>query len=122
MAEQHKPLKSLENQMERAVLEMVNEILLMESQQRYCFCEKFCNDAAALALNNLQPRYATSFHGSLRTLEAIQADQELQRLIRLEVVKAMDKVAANPRCPEPECPLLPREAETIELELAPSDN
>lgn len=70
----------------------------------------------------LQPRYATSFHGSLRTLEAIQADQELQRLIRLEVVKAMDKVAANPRCPEPECPLLLRDAETIELELAPSDN
>jgi len=117
----HIPLKRLENQMERAVLEMVNEMLMMESQQRYCFCEKFCNDAAALALNNLPPRYTTSFQGSIQTLEAIQADQELQRLVRLEVGKAMERVAANPRCPEPDCPLLLRNVEAVELELAPSD-
>jgi competence protein ComFB len=116
----HKSLNGLENQMERAVLEMVNEISLMESQQRYCSCEKFCNDAAALALNNLKPRYATSFHGSLYTLEAIQADQDLQTVIRLEVVKAMEAVVADPRCPELECPLLLRHPETIELELDPS--
>ncbi|MFT0812838.1 late competence development ComFB family protein [Synechococcus sp. OH20] len=121
--ETRKPLRRLENQMERAVLEAINEMLLLESQQRYCFCERFCHDAAALALNNLQPRYATSFHGSLHTLEAIQADQELQRLIRLEVVKAMEKVAANPLCPEPDCPLLlVQTADATELELAPSDN
>ncbi len=116
------PLKKLENQMERAVLEMVNELLLMDSQQRYCSCEKFCHDAAALALNNLPPRYATSFQGSIHTLEIIQADQELQRLIRLEVAKAMETVAANPRCPEPDCPLRLRNLEVVELELAPSDS
>ncbi len=118
--EARKPLKRLENQMERAVLEMVNELLLLESQQRYCSCERFCHDAAALALNNLQPRYTTSFEGSIYTLEAIQADQELQRLIRREVGKAMEIVAANPRCPEPDCPLR-RNVEAVELELAPSD-
>ncbi|MCF2971674.1 late competence development ComFB family protein [Synechococcus sp. Nb3U1] len=120
--EAHKSLNGLENQMERAVLEMVNEISLMESQQRYCICEKFCTDAAALALNNLKPRYATSLHGSLYTLEAIQADQDLQTLIRLEVVKAMEAVAAAPRCPEPECPLLLRHLEAVELELASSSD
>ncbi|MFS8901434.1 late competence development ComFB family protein [Synechococcus sp. H60.2] len=119
--EARKPLRRLENQMERAVLEAVNEMLLLESQQRYCSCERFCHDAAALALNNLPPRYATSFEGSISTLEAIQADQELQRQIRLEVAKALDRVAANPRCPEPDCPLLQSDAETVELELAPSD-
>ncbi|MEN9202867.1 MAG: late competence development ComFB family protein [Thermostichus sp. DG_1_6_bins_120] len=118
--EARKSLKGLENQMERAVLEMVNEISLMETQQRYCICEKFCNDAAALALNNLQPRYTTSLQGSLYTLEAIQADQELQTLIRLQVVKAMETVAADPRCSEPECPLKLRQLETVELELAPN--
>jgi competence protein ComFB len=119
--EARKPLKKLENQMERAVLEMVNELLLMESQQRYCLCERFCHDAAALALNNLQPRYTTSFEGSVYTLEAIQADQELQRQIRLEVTKAMERVAANPLCPEPDCPLRLRNAKTVELELAHSN-
>ncbi|MGQ9838561.1 MAG: late competence development ComFB family protein [Cyanobacteriota bacterium] len=118
----HKSLNVLENQMERAVLEMVNEISLMESQQRYCSCQKFYNDAAALALNHLQPRYATSLDGSLRTLEAIQADQELQALIRLEVMKAMEVVAANPRCPELDCPLQPNTPDTVELELASSNN
>ncbi len=95
----------LENQMERAVFEIINEILLMETQDRFCQCEKFRSDVAALTLNHIAPRYATSFQGSLFTLDSIQADQDLQVALRKEVLHALDTVSQDPRCDEPECPL-----------------
>ncbi len=102
---QNRMSPELENQMERAVSEVINDILLLETQNRFCSCDKFQADTAALALNHLSPRYATSFQGSLYTLEDIQADQDLQVEIRREVMKAMESVAATPRCDEAECPL-----------------
>jgi hypothetical protein len=110
----------LENQMERAVLEVINEILLHETQDRFCQCEKFRADAAALVLNQIPARYATSFQGSLFTLEEIQADQDLQVLIQRETLQALEQVAVLPRCLDPQCPLkLRRTKEEVALELAP---
>lgn len=114
---QKRLLPKLENQMERAVLEVLNEILMMESQNRFCGCDKFRVDVAAIALNRLQPRYATSFQGSLFTLEDIQFDQDLQVTIRQCIMKALDMVVSDPRCLEEGCPLM--DAHQLEgLELA----
>jgi competence protein ComFB len=110
----------LENQMERAVIEVINEIVLLETQNRFCICDKFRADVAALALNQLHPRYATTFQGSLFTLESIQADQDLQVIIRKEVLSALEQVIPAPRCQEPDCPLQgPTKAE-VDLELIPA--
>lgn len=108
----------LENQMERAVIEVINDIVMMETQHRFCICDKFRIDVAALALNQLQPRYATSFHGSLHTLEEIQSDQDLQVLIRKQVASALDRVVQDPRCDQEDCPLL-RSRIDVDLELSP---
>lgn len=107
----------LENQMERAVLEIVNDILMMETQHRFCICDRFRTDVAALALNQLQPRYSTSFRGSLHTLEEIQSNQDLQVRIRQQVISALDKVVQDPRCEQEDCPLLRNQVD-VELELA----
>lgn len=107
----------LENQMERAVLEVINDIVMMETQHRFCICDKFRVDVAALALNQLQPRYATSFQGSLHTLEEIQSDQDLQVLIRKQIALALEKVIQDPRCHQEDCPLLRNQID-VELELA----
>ncbi len=115
------PRISLENQMERAVLEVINDVMIMESQGRYCSCDHFRNDVAAIVLNQIPARYATSFRGSLYTLESIQADEELKSLIYREVLHALNIVAAAPRCEEPECPLKQyAQKDSIDLELAPS--
>ncbi len=108
---------SLENQMERAVLETINDIVLMETQNRFCYCDKFRADVAALALNQLKPRYATSFEGSLLTLEDIQDDEDLQVQIRHTVVESLNRVAVNPRCQDPECVFLAPQKDEVALEL-----
>jgi competence protein ComFB len=108
---------SLENQMERAVLETINDIVLMETQDRFCYCDKFRADVAALVLNQLKPRYATSFEGSILTLDAIQSDEDLQVGIRKSVMESLVKVAANPRCTDPECIFLAPKKADVELEL-----
>ncbi|MDX2273108.1 MAG: late competence development ComFB family protein [Cyanobacteriota bacterium] len=108
----------LENQMERAVLEAINDILMLDSQERFCSCEKFRTDVAALVLNQLRPRYANSFQGSLYTLEAIQSDQDLQAQIAREVMVFMQVVVDSPRCLEQNCPLK-MDKMAVEMELAP---
>lgn len=108
----------LENQMERAVIEVINDIVMMETQHRFCICDKFRTDVAALALNHLQPRYATSFQGSLHTLEEIQSDQDLQVLIRKQVAMALDRVVQDPRCDQEDCPILRNQID-VDLELVP---
>lgn len=106
----------LENQMERAVLEVINELLLMETQERFCQCEKFRSDVAALTLNHISPRYTTSFQGSLYTLSDIQADEDLQVNIRKITANVLEMVSQNPRCDQVDCPLklqLERTEETL---------
>lgn len=103
--------------MERAVLETINDIVLMETQNRYCYCDKFRTDVAALTLNQIRPRYATSFEGSLITLDAIQSDEDLQVDIRRTVLKSIEMVVRNPRCQDPECPFMGPTKDDVALEL-----
>ncbi|GAB4214722.1 MAG: hypothetical protein OHK0012_13350 [Synechococcales cyanobacterium] len=99
------PQEKPENQMERLVFHMIEEVYMMDSQGRFCQCEKFQNDVAAIVLNRFLPRYATSFEGSVLTLDHLQQDSELQVSIIREVAAAMEVVAKDPRCLDRECPL-----------------
>lgn len=100
----------LENQMERLVFHLIEDVYMMDTQDRFCSCERFQKDVAAIVLNQFYPRYATSFEGAIYTLDNLQQDQELQVQIIREVAAAMEIVAAKPHCQEPDCPIKKRQA------------
>ena len=61
-----------------------------------CDCENCYLDACALALNNLESKYATTKRGALFfKLDEMQVDEQTRILV--EVTKAVAKVMENPR-------------------------
>jgi len=98
----------LENQMERLVFYFTEDVYMMDTQNRFCHCEQFQKDVAAIVLNHFYPRYATSFEGAVYTLDDLQQNQDLQVEIIRKVAAAMETVARNPHCQDPLCPIMKR--------------
>ena len=85
------------NYMEEVVLEVLDGILA--KQKDICKCEHCRLDMAALALNQLPPKYVVTNLGRAFTkIEAAKAQFQVD--IVKELAKAMQKVKANPRHPE----------------------
>ena len=81
------------------VEEIYNEII--HSFPHACTCEECKNDVFCIALNRLQPMYATSSTG-----RAYSKLMEYEPQFKVEVFKALtsaiETVAASPRCQQPE--------------------
>ncbi len=78
--------------------EMVTLVLedLLAKEKDVCKCARCRLDIAALALNNLPPKYAVTDIGRAHTkLEAAKAQFQID--IVKELIKAIEKVSKNPR-------------------------
>lgn len=82
------------NYMEEVVTLISDDLLAKEKDA--CKCARCRLDIAALALNNLPPKYAVTDIGRARTkLEATKTQFQID--IIKELTKAIDKVSKNPR-------------------------
>lgn len=84
----------LRNLVENDVVVMVKEI--MTDMDGVCSCEKCVLDAAAIALNNIAPKYVVTDEGSLYCKLSF-LDKQFNTDITTAVIKAIDIVRANPR-------------------------
>lgn len=86
-------MEILINLMEDAVMQTIDEL---HRKNKFHLCEKCRLDIAAIALNNLAPRYTVTQKGSIYAKAELL---ELQRQIDLigEVNKAINIVTNNPR-------------------------
>lgn len=83
----------LQNLMEKAVLNSVDEFL---GKQDICICEQCRLDVAAIALNNLPPRYVVTSEGA----SYARADLlEVQKYVDVvgAITKAIKLVKEHPR-------------------------
>ncbi|MFY9499834.1 MAG: late competence development ComFB family protein [bacterium] len=87
-------MAELKNQMEELVLEAIDEYLRDRSE--ICDCEKCRLDMAALALNELPPRYAVTERGKVFA-KISQLECQLETDILMAVIRAVEKVGNNPR-------------------------
>lgn len=79
--------------MEMIVMQKLDEIWV---NLDCCKCENCYNDVIALALNHLPPKYVASTEGELYArIGELNADKEFY--ILLEIAKAIEMVAKNPR-------------------------
>ncbi len=86
------------NYMEEAVRQVLDEILVKRKVK--CKCERCRLDMAALALNNLPPKYAVTDIGRARTkLETTKTQFQID-IVR-ELAKAIQKVNENLRHEQP---------------------
>jgi len=84
----------LKNYMEELVTQVLDELLA--KQKAKCKCARCRLDIAALALNNLPPKYAVTDIGRAHTkLEAAKAQFQID-IVR-ELTRAIEKVSENPR-------------------------
>jgi len=82
------------NHIEKPVINMVKQLVLKRDD--VCHCEKCQLDIAAIALNNLTPKYVVSEKGELYTKVDEMDVQFSANLIR-EITKAIDVVAQRPQ-------------------------
>ncbi|MFY9428902.1 MAG: late competence development ComFB family protein [bacterium] len=87
-------MAELKNQMEELVLEAIDEYLRDRSE--ICDCEKCRLDMAALALNELPPRYAVTERGKVFA-KISQLECQFETDILMAVIRAVEKVGNNPR-------------------------
>ncbi len=81
------------NFMEKEVLRIIDKLL--QDNPNMCNCEKCRADMAAIALNNLPPKYIVTEKGELYSkLQEMETQFEVD-IIR-EVSKAIEKVAREP--------------------------
>ncbi|NLW40195.1 MAG: late competence development ComFB family protein [Tissierellia bacterium] len=84
----------LKNLMEDEVFFAIDRLL--KERKDMCSCKKCKLDIAAIALNNLKPKYVVTekgkLYGKVDTM-AVQFDADLTK----EIIKAMDIVGAEPR-------------------------
>jgi competence protein ComFB len=88
-------MKVLKNYMEILVFQVINEVL-GNSDQEICKCEDCRLDIAAMALNNLSPRYFASEKGEIfskLSLSHLAAKTE----VITQVTKAIMHIAHRPR-------------------------
>ena len=87
----HLPFK---NYMEDAVGYMLER--LAPQYPDICMCERCCTDMMMIALNNLPPRYISSFKGDIF---ARVNEMEVQHLVEViqQIAQAIKIVTAHPR-------------------------
>ena len=85
---------NVHNIMESFVSDMIDSVL--KSKPDICTCDKCKDDIAALALNQLKPRYVSSKMGDLFTRTEL-LDSRLRTAIVVNLAEAAEKVAVNPR-------------------------
>ena len=84
----------LQNLMEETVLLTMDEIL--GSMKDACKCNVCRYDIAAIALNNLKPKYAVTEEGYLY-VKVENTKQQSHSDIITEITKAIEIVSKNPR-------------------------
>lgn len=84
----------VENYIEKIVREELQR--LIEQDKTICHCPNCYQDIMTLTLNNLPAMYVSSDIGHIMTMFNLSKDQ-LQAQIVVELLKAIDKVKANPR-------------------------
>lgn len=82
----------LKNQMEDAVLLILNEVL---KDKDICKCEKCKKDIMALALNNLPTKYVVTEKGEVYAKTDLLS-QQFCTDIAIQVLNAIEKVSKNP--------------------------
>lgn len=83
----------LRNLMEDEVIHTINKIL--KDKDDICTCEKCKLDIAAIALNNLKPKYVVTEKGELFG-KAYTLDYQFDADLIREIVKAIEIVGAKP--------------------------
>lgn len=84
----------LRNLVENDVIISVKEI--MSDMDGVCACEKCMLDAAAIALNQLIPKYVVTDEGFLYSKLSL-LDKQFNTDITTAVIKAIEIVSSNPR-------------------------
>lgn len=87
-------MPELWNLMEELVWDALDEFL--RDRPEICACEKCRLDIAALALNELPPRYVVTERGKVFAKVA-QLECQFETDILLAVLRAVEKVGRNPR-------------------------
>jgi competence protein ComFB len=82
------------NIMENFVYEMLETIL--KTKPEACDCEQCRADIAAMALNQLKPRYVASKIGDVFSRTEM-LDSKMRAAILVTLTEATEKVASNPR-------------------------
>jgi len=84
----------LKNYMEDAVFYVLDSILA--SKPEICSCERCRLDIAALALNNLTPKYVVTEKGEIY-VKTQQLHHQFEADVIPAILDAIDHVAENPR-------------------------
>lgn len=92
--DKHYDLTFLVNDTERMVLEELGKRLDEEKGENICLCQDCVLDMAALALNNLKPRYHASLIGNFYAHAAEEGAYAEQ--VRKAVAVAIGRVRSNP--------------------------
>lgn len=85
----------LQNLVEVEVVFIVNELLNKNNDR--CSCDKCKMDIAAIALNNLHPKYVVTKEGKLYSKVSNNMNRQFNTDILLEVTKAMEIVHNSPK-------------------------
>lgn len=75
------------------VWDILDEVL--SEREDICKCEQCRYDMACMAVNRLKPNYVVNRHGSVYAKVKMLSQQNRIDILT-EVVKAVDKVSANP--------------------------
>ncbi|MCG8569080.1 MAG: late competence development ComFB family protein [Spirochaetes bacterium] len=84
----------LVNETEEVVMEELEKQLNKEEYQTVCRCEECIMDMMALALNQLQPSYRSSFTGVIYAQKL--HDGAFKEKVSAIVKKAVEKISQNP--------------------------
>ena len=82
------------NEAEHVVLDELESELLKEWTADVCKCQDCVLDMAALALNNIEPKYRVSLMGTLYAHNL--KDSEYAEKVREKVVESIKKISENP--------------------------
>jgi len=82
------------NVVEQSVWDLMGRAL--EAKPGICTCPKCQSDIAALALNNLKPRYVTTRKGEALA-RAENLDQSTYTAVIVALARAIEQVGPNPR-------------------------
>lgn len=89
-------MTELKNYMEALVLDFIPKYLA--EKENACGCDRCQADIAALALNELPPKYIVTVKGELYT-QISQLQRQYEADIMMAVMKAQELVSKNPRHP-----------------------
>ena len=87
-------MAELKNCMEQAVFQLLDQLLA--EREGACGCDRCRLDMAALALNQVKPRYVVTDLGELFT-RASQMEVQFSTDLLTAVLHAMERVGKNPR-------------------------